>query len=206
MVRATEQPMCYAEGFLQLILAMTSDEREKNQQTITRLWDVGASFGDCLLWTSAVLQDVKLELRGFEPLPAQAAAFKRSAAVVKTAEMKVEMMALRDEKGVLDIAFPSHSMALATFQSCAKQYEIPSNHEYQCFSRTTTSETLDDYLKRWGPQEPIDLIKVHVQGDEMSFLHGANASFAAGRICSLCLCRKIINEFSAHPFFKYSYV
>eukprot|EP00435_Cladocopium_sp_Y103_P050424 s561_g15.t1 len=187
MVRATAQPMCYQEGFLQLILSMASMASSVSRGRSLRLWDVGASYGDCLLWAAAVLDHLKdLELRGFEPLPAQALAFRQSAQVAR-AQVKVENMALRDERGTLDIGFPSHSMALATFQSCRKQYEVPSNNEYQCISRTTTSETLDEYLRRLAPLEPVDLLKVHVQGDELSVLHGANASFTSGRICGLHL-------------------
>lgn len=192
MIRATAQPMCYQEGFLQLILSIAS---MASSPRWLRLWDVGASYGDCLLWAQAVLDPLRdalkdqLELRGFEPLPAQAMAFRQSAQVVRA--VKVENMALRDERGTLDIGFPSHSMALATFQSCRKQYEVPSNNEYQCISRTTTSETLDEYLRRLAPLEPVDLLKVHVQGDELSVLHGANASFISGRICGLFPCSKI---------------
>lgn len=190
MVRATAQPMCYQEGFLQLILSMASMASSGPSSPSSRrlrLWDVGASYGDCLLWAAAVLDPLKdLELRGFEPLPAQALAFRQSAQVAR-AQVTVENMALRDERGTLDIGFPSHSMALATFQSCRKQYEVPSNNEYQCISRTTTSETLDEYLRRLAPVELVDLLKVHVQGDELSVLHGANASFTSGRICGLHL-------------------
>ena len=191
MVRATAQPMCYQEGFLQLILSMASMAPSSPSSRRLRLWDVGASYGDCLLWAAAVLDPLKdLELRGFEPLPAQALAFRQSAQVAR-AQVTVENMALRDERGTLDIGFPSHSMALATFQSCRKQYEVPSNNEYQCISRTTTSETLDEYLRRLAPVELVDLLKVHVQGDELSVLHGANASFTSGRICGLFPCSKI---------------
>ena len=192
MVRATAQPMCYQEGFLQLILSMASSSPSPSPRRL-RLWDVGASYGDCLLWAAAVLEPELLELlelRGFEPLPAQALAFQRSAQVAR-AQVTVENLALRDERGTLNIGFPSHSMALATFQSCRKQYEVPSNNEYQCISRTTTSETLDEYLRRLAPLEPVDLLKVHVQGDELSVLHGANASFLSGRICGLFPCSKI---------------
>ena len=41
MLRATEQPLCYSEGFLQLVLSMASFESAP-----PRLWDVGASYGD----------------------------------------------------------------------------------------------------------------------------------------------------------------
>ena len=196
MVRATAQPMCYQEGFLQLILSMASMASMASIPSPSsrwlRLWDVGASYGDCLLWAAAVLDPLRdqLELRGFEPLPAQALAFRQSAQVAR-AQVTVENMAMRDERGTLDIGFPSHSMALATFQSCRKQYEVPSNNEYQCISRTTTSETLDEYLRRLAPVELVDLLKVHVQGDELSVLHGANASFTSGRICGLFPCSKI---------------
>ena len=188
MVRATEQPMCYQEGFLQLILSMaTLGETTKT----LRLWDVGASYGDCLLWAAAVLGSYEISFRGFEPLPAQAMAFRHSAAVAPhgAGAVRVDNLALRDSLGVLEIGFPSHSMALATFQGCHDQYEVPSNYEYHCISRRTSSETLDHYLTRMAPAENIDLLKVHVQGDELSVLHGANASFAAGRICGLCLRR-----------------
>ena len=194
MVRATEQPMCYSEGFMQLILAVAV-ERELSSQSSSgnlvmrspRIWDVGSSYGDCLLWASSALADLSLdslELRGFEPLPAQAAAFERSAKMSPT-KILVERLALRDEPGTLEIGFPSHSMALATFQSCQQQYEIPSNYEYQCISRPARAETLDNYLMRLAPSGPIDLLKIHVQGDELSVLHGANASFTSGRICAV---------------------
>ena len=129
-----------------------------------------------MLWASALLPSA--QLRGFEPLPLQAAAFQRAA----RGRVRVEHLALRDSKGVLDIGFPSHSMALATFQSCREQYERPSNFELQCISKEVKAETLDALI-----EDRIDLLKVHVQGDELSVLHGANVSFATQRICALLL-------------------
>lgn len=131
-----------------------------------------------MLWASALLSAA--DLRGFEPLPSQAAAFQRAA----RGRVRVEHLALRDSEGLLDIGFPSHSMALATFQSCVDQYERPSNLELQCISRQVSSVTLDSLLTE-STESRIDLLKVHVQGDELSVLHGANVSFSTQRICAL---------------------
>ena len=60
-------------------------------------------------------------------------------------------------------------------------------HDYQCISRSTKAETLDNYLMTLAPSGPIDLLKIHVQGDELAVLHGANTSFTSGKICALHL-------------------
>lgn len=193
MVRTTEQPMCYAPGFLYIILAMI---RQDGQQRL-RLWDIGASWGDCLLWAGSMLLQhsrLALELRGFEALPAAAAAFRRSAHSLQEAwgrnrrnrpfQLVVEEMAMRDTKGSVEISFPSHSMALATFHKCEERYSQASNNLFHCVDRATTAETLDTYLPTLSDDGAIDLLKVHVQGDELAVLRGARASLK-DRVCLL---------------------
>ena len=199
MVRATETPMCYADSFLLLVAAMAS---ARLGQGMLRIWDVGASYGDCLLWAASMLymscppaRHLCLELRGFEPLPVAAAAFKRSARSFTTTSRRidqelrkirilVEEFAMRDTRSFLPISFPSHSMALATFLSCEEQYSVPPS---DCVTREARSETLDAYLARLMLDNagPVDLLKVHVQGDELTFLRGGNASLLAGLVCVL---------------------
>ena len=148
MVRTTLQPMCYAPGFLFVILATASQIRQAcelrkpacMQAQRLKVWDVGASYGDCMLWAATVLLEAllvterwQLELRGFEPLPSAAAAFRRSVRGLQTAlaarrpeapealHFTVEEIAMRDHAGQIQISFPSHSMALATFHRCEER-------------------------------------------------------------------------------------
>ncbi|CAE7358434.1 unnamed protein product [Symbiodinium pilosum] len=215
MVRTTLQPMCYAPGFLFVILATASQIRQAcelrkpacMQAQRLKVWDVGASYGDCMLWAATVLLEAllvterwQLELRGFEPLPSAAAAFRRSVRGLQTAlaarrpeapealHFTVEEIAMRDHAGQIEISFPSHSMALATFHRCEERYSIASNNLYHCVSRPTRAETLDSYLASSpepGLAGPIDVLKLHVQGDELSFLRGAHGSFFSGKVCLL---------------------
>ena len=214
MVRTTLQPMCYAPGFLFVILATAShirqaceslNQAECLQARRLKVWDVGASYGDCMLWAATVLLEAfrgtegwQLELRGFEPLPSAAAAFRRSVRGLQgtlarsdargALRFAVEEIAMRDEAGEVEISFPSHSMALATFHRCEERYTgAASNNLYHCISRPTRAETLDSYLASFPEPRPgpIDVLKLHVQGDELSFLRGANASFISGRVCLL---------------------
>ena len=214
MVRSTLQPMCYAPGFLFVVLAVASQVREAclDQSACLearrlRVWDVGASYGDCLLWAATVLLEAflvserwQLELRGFEPLPSAAAAFRRSARGLQAAlaaqrpelrralRFSVEEIAMRERAGEVEISFPSHSMALATFHRCEERYTLASNNLYHCVSRPTRAETLDSYLAGFPEPSlpgPIDVLKLHVQGDELSFLRGAKSSFLGGQVCLL---------------------
>ena len=221
MVRTTEQPMCYAPGFLFVILGMAAysscdgDEVCQAWPFPVRVWDVGASYGDCILWAASMLlkhgTGPRLEMRGFEALPSAAAAFRRSAEGLQKAwglqkrnivagdgkylplsvELIVEEMAMRDAPGKIQISFPSHSMALATFHRCKERYGEASNNLYYCIERSTTAETLDAYISRLastdstGIVRPVDLLKVHVQGDELFVLRGAKDSLQNNMVCVL---------------------
>lgn len=213
MVRTTGQPMCYAPGFLFVILAMAAlgscdgiDRIVCGTWPAVRVWDIGASYGDCLLWAAAVLLShwagPKLELRGFEALPTAAAAFKRSAESLREAwryetsargsmrnidfSLLVEELAMREVRESIEISYPSHSMALATFHRCQERYAgEASNNLLNCIVKTTRSETLDTYLFDLPARGPIDVLKIHVQGDELSVLRGARASLDSGFVCLL---------------------
>lgn len=206
MVRTTLQPMCYAPGFLFVILATASHVREACEHSQAecrarlKVWDVGASYGDCMLWAASYLLEAfvseHLELRGFEPLPSAAAAFRRSVRALQRSRklspvalrFLVEEIAMRDQAGEVEISFPSHSMALATFHRCEERYSVASNNLYHCISRPTRAETLDSYMASFPEPslpDPVDVLKLHVQGDELSVLRGANVSLASGRVCLL---------------------
>lgn len=219
MVRTTEQPMCYAPGFLFVVLAMAAHSScDGGTQVCTpwpfpvQVWDIGASYGDCILWAASMLlkhwNGPRLEMRGFEALPSAAAAFRRSAEGLKKAwgvqktdrgdkgpqdsthsvEVIVEEMAMRDAPGQIQISFPSHSMALATFHRCKERYSEASNNLYYCVERSTTAETLDTYisgLASEGSVRPVDVLKVHVQGDELFVLRGGRRSLSKNRVCVL---------------------
>ena len=203
MVRTTEQPMCYAPGFLFVILAMASycEEGHVCTPVPTRVWDIGASYGDCLLWAASILlktwSGYTLELRGFEALPSAAAAFRRSAESLQKAwressrardvhfSLYVEEMAMRETRESIQISFPSHSMALATFHRCQERYTTASNNLFYCIERTTQAESLDTYLRNLASGHPVDVLKIHVQGDELSVLRGARESLGNGLVCLL---------------------
>lgn len=210
MVRTTEQPMCYSAGFLFLILSMAAESSCEGESGLcqgwqfpVQVWDIGASYGDCLLWAASMLlkhwTGPKLEMRGFEALPSAAAAFRRSAESLKKAwgihqladqssfQLIVEEMAMRDAPGNIQISFPSHSMALATFHRCQERYTEASNNLFYCIERSTTAETVDTYiagLVKSGFVGPIDVLKVHVQGDELFVLRGAKTSLDS-QVCVL---------------------
>ena len=206
MVRATEAPMCYADSFLLLVAAIASAGLLAGHSSL-RVWDIGASYGDCLLWAASLLYascspamtTLCLELKGFEPLPVAAAAFQRSARsflrmikgrddAFRNVQVLVEQVAMRETRSSLQISFPGYSLALGTFLNCETQYGIPSG-DSACARRETRSDTLDAYLARWMLENrgPIDLLKVHVQGDEVSVLRGANSSLAHGLVCAMIL-------------------
>ena len=198
MVRTTNQPMCYAPGFLFVVLGMA------NLSGPLRVWDIGASYGDCLLWSASFLTGRPLELRGFEALPAAAAAFRRSAESLQARAspdltVLVEEMAMRDTRGSIQISFPSHSMALATFHRCHERYGEASNHLFHCIQRSTISETLDAYLQRVPGAGPVDFLKVHVQGDELAVLRGAKVSLATGQVCVLHMNLETLSLRSSDP-------
>lgn len=210
-VRAYKRPFCYERTFLRLVAAAARlSALAGNASTAPwprrsfRFWEVGANLGDCTLWAVAVLSAAAadgvvplVDATGFEPMPPAAAAFRRSAAsleatrrgfVAPRVRVRVKEVAIGDRRGIRNIGMPLHSVAESTFNNCSRYYEL----DRGCKQLTIATETIDGLLAprsdgiRLSPRRlvgVVDLMKIHVQGDELRVLRGARRALAAGRIC-----------------------
>lgn len=136
---------------------------------------------------------MRVDARGFEPLPSAAAAFTRSArdlmAVQRRSgkesslQLKVEHVALGDVVGSKALGIPNNAEAEATFQDCLGRYGL-NGTGVGCRNVPVETQTLDIALRRG---QVLDLLKVHVQGDELRVLRGGTRSLSSGRICVILL-------------------
>lgn len=153
---------------------------------------------------------VQLDATAFEPVPLAAAAFRRSAAALVASvaagttghadaalpRIRVRELALSDRVGTHVLGVPKHSMAETSGNDCTGQYgntscndmEVATGSVDRLLARSRAAYR-GRYRRRGGKEAPmvIDLMKVHVQGDELKLLRGASSSLASGLVCVLVL-------------------
>ncbi|MCB2116652.1 MAG: FkbM family methyltransferase [Rhodobacteraceae bacterium] len=146
------------------------------------VFDVGANVGG---WTMALLSHSGPwigEVHMFEPLPANRARLdeaRRDGLFRGNARLAVQPCALSHAAGTARIHFEAEESRLASIDNSAAMMpmrDIPLGRSLEIETRT-----LDDYCA--GQKiERIDILKIDVEGHEMSVLRGAERMFREKRI------------------------
>lgn len=196
-------------------LASTADTSVGQRQPRVHIVEAGANFGDCSLWAASLLSSAGIPARidAVEPLPAVAAALRHSAAGVcpcprspseeelssdcVCSDFRVHNLALGDVQGPRQLGIPGFAHA-ETSSACQGRYSRAESIDgtIGCRFFTARGETLDRLLANgeadMGPgvqasQGMVDILKIHVQGDEPRVLAGSQRVLATGRICVVLL-------------------
>lgn len=138
------------------------------------VFDVGANVGD---WTELAM-DINPDLRvhSFEPTPA---IYDRLTQRNLPDSVTLVPMGLSSEPGEHTIVVPKRDCGMTSLHGRPSLNDCGLGGETE--STTVQLTTADAYLEQTG-LERVDLMKIDVEGHELSVLRGAERSLAEGRI------------------------
>jgi FkbM family methyltransferase len=141
------------------------------------VFDVGANVGD---WSTAILKRIpEAVIHAFEIAPAT---FARLAPNTTSwgNRIIINAIGLSDKEGETTLYYtPNNDTASSTL---SPELTAAANHQVQHVEVMAAPTTTGDIYMRKHGIEHIDVLKIDVEGAELSVLHGFSDAFAAGAI------------------------
>jgi len=133
--------------------------------------DVGANIGSWALPSAQAVGPTGSVL-AFEPIPHVAEALRKSAFINRLKHLKVFNFALSDEKGELDFSVELENTGGSRLGKMSDDQEKVFSHLRHFNHIKVKARTLDDVVLEHDLQR-VDIVKVDVEGNELSVLEGA---------------------------------
>lgn len=193
-IRHSLAPVCGMVPFVRILEAVARAAVQRcpkggSQRCRLSVLEGGANLGSCLLWAGAALRAAGAFLLSVaaEPMLEAARLFQRSITDNALAEnIHLERRALTapgEAQATLQYVPGRHGQASLAAHSHSGCGVLP-DVEVGCVEERVQTTTVDEaWMRRFGLQQQVDVLKLNVNGEEMNALRGARRLLSRRRIC-----------------------
>lgn len=139
-------------------------------------FDVGANDGGTLINALPVFDSA--EFHAFEPHPST---FQRLKSRMSAPRASLHQLALSDQSGIVEFYEYGSEGQASLLNSLTPDARYAVRNGYESREITVESSTIDLFCER-NSIDRIDVLKIDVEGFELSVLKGASGMFSAGKI------------------------